>query len=88
MSEKRGRGRPKANDPDPGKPFDFKEYYKDHVDQFRVAGNIKYYKKITNTTTEEIEAYKKAGLSFDKILAKLKEKALISKLAKLHGTGV
>lgn len=88
MSEKRKPGRPKANDPDQGKPFDFKDYYKEHAEKFRIEGNIKYYRKITSTTKDEINAYIKAGLTPDKILAKLKEKVLISKLAKLHGVGV
>jgi len=84
MSEKRGRGRPKANDPDQGKPFDFKDYYKEHAEKFRLEGNIKYYRKISNTSKEEINAYIKAGLTPDKILAKLKEKVLIAKLQKLN----
>jgi hypothetical protein len=88
MSEKRGRGRPKANDPDPKTPFDFKDYYKEHAEHFRTQGNIKYYRKITNTTKEEIDTYIKAGLTPDKILTKLKEKVLILKMQKLHGIGV
>jgi len=84
MSEKRGRGRPKANDPDQGKPFDFKDYYKEHAEKFRLEGNIKYYRKISSTSKEEINAYIKAGLTPDKILAKLKEKVLIAKLQKLN----
>ena len=88
MSEKRGRGRPKANDPDPKKPFDFKDYYKEHAEKFRMEGNIKYYRKISNTSKDEINAYIKAGLTPDKILTKLKEKVLILKMQKLHGIGV
>ena len=84
MSEKRGRGRPKANDPDQGKPFDFKDYYKEHAEKFRLEGNIKYYRKISSTPKEEINAYIKAGMSPDKILTKLKEKVLIAKLQKLN----
>ena len=84
MSEKRGRGRPKANDPNPGTPFDFKDYYKEHADKFRLEGNIKYYRKLSGTSKEEMDAYTKAGISPDKILCKLKEKVLINKLAKLH----
>jgi hypothetical protein len=88
MTEKRKPGRPRANDPDQGTPFDFKDYYKEHAEKFRLEGNIKYYRKKSNTSKEEMEAYTKAGVTPDKILAKLKEKVLISKLAKLHGTGV
>ena len=88
MTEKRKPGRPKVNDPNPGTPFDFKDYYKEHADKFRTEGNIKYYRKKSGTSKEEMEIYIKAGLTPDKILAKLKEKVLISKLAKLHGTGV
>lgn len=84
MTEKRKAGRPRANDPDQGKPFDFKDYYKEHAEKFRLEGNIKYYRKISSTSKEEINAYIKAGLTPDKILAKLKEKVLIAKLQKLN----
>ena len=84
MSDKRKPGRPKASDTEQGKPFDFKDYYKEHAEKFRLEGNIKYYRKKTNTTKEEINAYIKAGLTPDKILSKLKEKMLIAKLQKLN----
>jgi hypothetical protein len=86
--EKRPRGRPLKNSEDTKKPFDFKEYYQTHADKFRIEGNIKYYRKITNTPKTELEAYAKLGMTPDKILTKLKEKVLINKIQKLHGTGV
>jgi hypothetical protein len=86
--EKRSRGRPPKNPEAPKKPFDFKEYYQIHGDKFRTEGNIKYYRKITNTPKAEIEAYVKLGMSPEKILLKLKEKVLINKIQKLHGAGI
>jgi hypothetical protein len=85
--EKRSRGRPCKNGEEK-KPFDFKEYYQNNADKFRVEGNIKYYRKVTKTPKEEIDAYIKLGLTPDKILTKLKEKVLINKIQKLHGIGV
>ena len=64
--------------------FDFKQYYKDNRDKFRTDANIKYYKKITNTSKAELDTYTKMGLTPEKILNKLKEKSLISKIQKLH----
>jgi hypothetical protein len=84
---KRSRGRP-CKTGDEKKPFDFKEYYQSNAEKFRMEGNIKYYRKITKTPKAEIEAYIKLGLTPDKILLKLKEKVLISKIQKLHGTGI
>lgn len=86
--EKRPRGRPSKVSDAPKRPFDFKEYYQSNADKFRMEGNIKYYKKITNTPKAELDAYAKLGLTPDKILLKLKEKVLISKIQKLHGVGV
>jgi hypothetical protein len=83
MEEKKRRGRPRMDEKNVGKPFDYKEYYKEHADKFRVEGNIKYYRKITKTAKEEMDVYIKLGFTPDKILAKLKEKALIQKLQKL-----
>jgi hypothetical protein len=84
--EKRSRGRPRKGEEK--KPFNFKEYYQKNGDKFRVEGNIKYYKNVTNTPKAELEAYSKLGLSPETILKKLKEKVLINKIQKLHGTGV
>lgn len=86
--EKRTRGRPPKNPEAIKKPFDFKEYYQSNADKFRVEGNIKYYRKVTNTPKAELEAYAKLGMTPDKILTKLKEKVLINKIQKLHGIGV
>ena len=85
--EKRTRGRPPKNPDVPKKPFDFKEYYQSNADKFRTEGNIKYYRKITNTPKAELEAYAKLGMTPDKILTKLKEKVLVDKIKKLHGIG-
>lgn len=86
--EKRTRGRPSKNTDAPKKPFDFKEYYQINAEKFRVEGNIKYYRKITNTPKAELEAYAKLGMTPETILKKLKEKVLINKIQKLHGVGV
>lgn len=86
--EKRTRGRPPKNPEAEKKPFDFKEYYQIHGDKFRMEGNIKYYRKITETPKSEIDAYIKLGMSPEKILLKLKEKVLINKIQKLHGAGL
>ena len=86
--EKRTRGRPPKNTDTPKKPFDFKEYYQSNAEKFRTDGNIKYYRKITDTPKAELEAYAKLGMTPDKILTKLKEKVLINKIQKLHGVGV
>jgi hypothetical protein len=86
--EKRPRGRPLKNGDATKRPFDFKEYYQNNADKFRVEGNIKYYRKITNTPKEELAAYTRLGLTPDKILLKLKEKVLVAKIQKLHGAGI
>ena len=85
--EKRTRGRPLKNPDVPKKPFDFKEYYQSNADKFRTEGNIKYYRKITDTPKAELEAYAKLGMTPDNILKKLKEKVLVNKIKKLHGIG-
>lgn len=82
--EKRTRGRPSKNADAPKKPFDFKEYYQINGDKFRLEGNIKYYRKITDTPKAELEAYAKLGMTPETILKKLKEKVLIQKIQKLH----
>jgi predicted AAA+ superfamily ATPase len=82
--EKRTRGRPPKNPDAPKKPFNFKEYYQINGDKFRVEGNIKYYRKVTDTPKAELEAYAKLGMTPETILKKLKEKVLIKKIQKLH----
>ena len=86
--KKRRQGRPCKNPEDEGKPFSFKEYYQKNQDRFRVDGNIKYYRRITDTPKAELEAYAKLGMSPETILKKLREKLLIQKIQKLNGTGL
>lgn len=64
--------------------FNFQEYYRKNAPKFRTEGLIKYYRKVTNTSNEELKALKRLGLTPEAILVKLKEKVLVAKIQKLH----
>lgn len=87
--KKYGRGRPKKGevrevcfDADGYR----KNYYEHNKDELKTLCNLHYYRKKYNMSDEEYDLNIKLGLSPQMILTKLKEKSLIEKMKKLHGT--
>jgi hypothetical protein len=87
--KKYGRGRPKKGEVREG-CFDAdgyrKTYYEENKDELKTLCILHYYRKKYNMSDEEYELNIKLGLSPQMILTKLKEKCLIEKMKKLHGT--